>query len=348
MLPYDPRRMGTRRRQAARLVLSLASTLAVLAAPQTGADASAPRTASAAPCPVSAELVPSCGDWWGEAVPTTGTTLLAAVDATEAQTGRSLEIVHTYHRWAQVFPTAEEAALATSGHILLINWQPTDAAGGPISWESIADGSQDSVIRAEAHRLAALREPVMLTFSHEPEPDLSTEGSSAQFVAAYRHVHDLVVADGATNVIWVWDVEGLSTRYWRNSYHLLWPGSAYVDWIAWDPYNFASCRHKPWQTFEELVTPFYRWIRAQSFGKLPLMLAEFGTVGEPTGSDSKQAWYAGAASSVSKFPALKALVYFDYPSPPASCDWVSNSSPAAAAAFARLARSSVFVQDASP
>ena len=155
----------------------------------------------------------------------------------ELQVERPLDIVHTYHRWLQAFPTPrEEATLARSGHILFINWQPTDPAGNPIAWAAIADGSQDAVIAAEGERLAAFQMPIMLSFSHEPEAELGAEGTAAEFAAAFRRVHDDVIAAGASNVVWVWDVEGISTHHWLSMYHQLWPGAAYVDWIAWDPY----------------------------------------------------------------------------------------------------------------
>jgi hypothetical protein len=303
-------------------------------------DTPAQRTAET--CSVSPELVPSCGDWWGAAVPNTGSNLSEAVADTEFETGRRLDIVHTYHRWTQDFPTASELALARSGHILLINWQPTDDEDKPIAWQAIADGSQDQVIAAEAIRLKAMGTPVMISFSHEPEANIDTEGSASQYVAAYRRVHDVVVAAGATNVVWVWDIEGIATSHWFSLYRRFWPGADYVDWIAWDPYNFASCRGLPWRSFDALVAPFYRWIEQQPFAHRPLMLAEYGTIGNIAGPHSKQRWYKGEAASLSAFPAIKSVVYFDYPRPPASCNWASNSSPAAAASFAALAKSRAF------
>ncbi len=306
-----------------------------------------PRTTTLAqrtlkPCAVSAELVPSCGDWWGEAVPNAGSNLSAAVAYNEIETGRRLDIVHTYHRWTQSFPTISEAALAKSGHILFINWQPTDAEDKPIAWQAVADGSQDKVILAEAVRLKSLGTPVMVSFSHEPEANVKDEGSASQYVAAFRRVHDVAVAAGATNVVWVWDIEGISTKHWYDLYRRFWPGAHYVDWIAWDPYNFASCRNRPWRSFEALVAPFYRWVQRQPFAHRPLMLAEYGTIGNTAGPRTKQSWYKGEASSLSEFPAIKSVVYFDYPSPPASCDWVSSATPAAAASFAALAKSQIF------
>ena len=337
-----------RRRGAALYVAAFIATLPCLtlgflgeAGPVLGAT---PSSASGQ-CSLTRDLVPSCGDWWGESVPNAGPDLVQAVSAAELQTHRSLDIVHTYHRWLQAFPTPEETELARSGHLLLINWQPTDPDDRPIPWLAIADGFQDEAIKAEALRLAALDLPVMVSFSHEPEAELGKEGTAADFAAAFRHIHNVVTAAGASNVVWVWDVEGITTRHWEHLYRQLWPGSAFVDWIAWDPYNFASCKGRPWRSFENLVSPFYHWIESQPFGRYPLMLAEFGTVAAPNGMDTKQAWYSGIPGSLARFPSIKGLVYFDYPSPPASCDWTSNSVPAAASAFAALARNKSFVPD---
>jgi hypothetical protein len=293
-------------------------------------------------CTIRPELVPTCGAWWGAAVATAGNSLAEAVSAAQARTGRRLDIVHTYHDWTDKFPTANETALAHSGHILLINWQPTDTKNRPIPWSSIADGHQDDVIRTEASRLAALAVPVMLSFSHEPEADLGKQGSAAQFVAAYRHVHDLVVAAGAHNVVWIWDLEGITSSQWLAKYSELWPGAAYVDWIAWDPYNFASCRSRPWLSFAQLISPFYTWISKQPFGHLPLMIAEYGTIEGAAHNETKQRWYQQAAAAIPTFPAIKAFVYFDYPKPPASCNWLTTTPPSASIGFAQLATSPTF------
>ena len=51
----------------------------------------------------------------------------------------------------------------------MLNWEPTDRSGRAIAWASIARGTYDSEIDAEARRLAAIDEPVYVSFSHEPE-----------------------------------------------------------------------------------------------------------------------------------------------------------------------------------
>ena len=177
--PIACARMARRPHDAGRVVMSAVAglvglTSSVLTPIGLQAQAAArpdPQAQRAAQsCGVSTELVPSCGDWWGAAVPNTGSNLSEAVADTEFETGRRLDIVHTYHRWTQDFPTPSEVALARSGHILLINWQPTDDEDKPIAWQAIADGSQDQVIADEAVRLKALGTPVMISFSTSPRP----------------------------------------------------------------------------------------------------------------------------------------------------------------------------------
>ena len=62
------------------------------------------------------------------------------------------------------------------------------------------------------------------------------------FVAAWRHIHDLFDAAGATNVIWVWNpniinpVPGVQLEP-------LWPGGSYVDWVGMTGYFAVTGPH---------------------------------------------------------------------------------------------------------
>ena len=288
-------------------------------------------------CRLEPSLAPTCGTWWGAALDSRDSALPPAVAATELATGRRLDIVHTYHRWDDAFPTAAETRLSQTGHLLFTNWEPVTKGGHDLSWADLAAGADDAAIRAEASRLKGLDAPVLISFSHEPELDYRAHGSLSAYAAAFRRVVTVSRRNGATNVRWVWDLMGLSDPVWRARYPDLWPGAAYVDWIAWDPYNSAGCKQRPWQSFSATVSPFYEWLQGQSFtaGK-PFMLAEYGTV-EGRSPDAKAAWFASVPPVLASLPRLKALVYFDLPSPPANCDWLVTSSSVAASAFGRLA-----------
>jgi hypothetical protein len=297
-------------------------------------------------CALAAGDVPQCGSWWGAALQATDSRLPAAVKKIEASSGRRLDIVHTYHRWYDVFPTAAETALADSGHQLMLNWEPVDRSGHPMSWASIGRGDQDAQIDVEAARLKALPGPVFVSFSHEPEYHWGSHGSAADFAAAFRAVVTRARADGATNVEWVWDVMGLQDPVWKQRYLDMWPGDAFVSWVAWDPYNWASCRPTVWRSFDQTVGPFYDWLEANGFGVKPFMLAEYGTVEDPKNPAAKANWFAGIASALHSMPDLRALLYFDLPSPPANCDWQLSTSTSSVHAWDTLSRSAPFAATA--
>lgn len=322
--------------------LSIAAAVAVGAALLVGALVVLQQRQAQPRCRLSPALAPTCGAWWGAALDSRDSALTATVAASERDTGRRLDIVHTYHRWDDSFPTAAETRLSGTGHLLFTNWEPVTRADHELRWADIAAGAQDAAIRAEALRLAALGRPLLLSFSHEPELDYRAHGGLSDYAAAFRHVVTLSRRSGATNVRWVWDLMGLSDPVWRSRYPAMWPGADYVDWIGWDPYNAAACKHRPWQSFAQTVEPFYDWLDDQPFaaGK-PLMLAEYGTVEGTTPAD-KPAWFTGVPHTLARLPRLRALVYFDLPAPPANCDWLVTTSPPSARAFAELARNAAF------
>jgi hypothetical protein len=334
-----PRRLS-RRAAALLTVLALAvggAVPTVLLWP----DGAQRRTAKQ-PCHVDSSGAPSCGAWWGAALDTSDLALVQKTTAQEQGTDRRLDIVHSYHRWYDHFPTPSEQTLSREGHSLFLNWEPVDKNGIAMSWAAIAAGRHDAQIDALAARLKALGSMTYLSFSHEPEQKFSRHGSAADFAAAFRHVHDRMRAEDARNVRWVWNVMGLADPVWRARYKQMWPGDAYVDWIAWDPYNWSSCSGRPWQTFRQTVQPFYSWLTSNGFGDKPFMLAEFGTVEQVGNPGGKADWLAGIPKALTSLPNLKALVYFDLPAPPANCNWQTTTSPQARQAFAALARSKAF------
>jgi hypothetical protein len=329
-----------------RVVLALAAVAVLIAAILTVTRFTSSGTVA---CRVSSTGAPSCGPWWGLAQNVTNSALPAAVQTEEAASGRRLDIVHTYHRWYDPFPTAAERSIAADGSLLFLNWEPTDQSGRPMAWTAIAQGIHDQQIDALAGALKSLP-TVLLSFSHEPELDYGQHGTEADFVAAFRHIHNRLAADGVTNVRYVWDLEGLTDPVWLARYASLWPGASYVDWIAWDPYNWADCRaghgRPDWQTFSQTVQPFYDWLEGHGYGSKPFMLGEYGSVEKAGDPGAKATWLDQIPSALKSMPNLRALVYFDVPAPPANCNWQVTTSAAATQAFARLATSGPFQRTA--
>jgi hypothetical protein len=251
--------------------------------------------------------------------------------------GRHLSIVHEYHAWDDAWPTATELTWAAGGRILFADISVRLGSGAALRWGAVANGSQDATIDALAGRLRSYGSQLMVSFEEEPENRFHANPNAyslASFVAAYKHLHDRLAADGVSNVVWVWNVTGYSGN--QSIYPKLYPGDSYVDWIAWDPFNWYNCpvnRTNHWTSFASLVQPFYSWVSRGNLGPAsaakPLMLAEYGTVEHKT-SPSKGQWFTDEVKSLTNLPALKAVVYFDENK---DCNWPIRTSSASIAGF---------------
>ena len=118
----------------------------------------------------------------------------------------------------------------------------------------------------------------------------------------------------------------------------MYPGDDVVDWIGADPYNFFASG--TWDSFSDVVDPWYRWVRAAHPGK-PLMLSEWGSKEDPSRPGRKAAWLRDAADRLRHdYPDIKAVVYFDEAKHERGTvnDWRIDTSPRSLAAFAAIAR----------
>ena len=324
------------RRRAAALVLPLLLLASLLA------SCGGSRSPAAASCRVGADLVPTCGALLGVTPPQPDATSLKD---TEQAAGRAFDLVYTFHDLNDVIPSPFEQGLVDDGYLLHIDIDARIYGGsdtGTITWRAVADGAYDSQLTAQAQGIAGLHAPVFVTFDHEPnQPDRSALGTPSDYVAAWRHVHDVFARAGATNVVWVWVVTS-----WPPSLPTalqMWPGNDDVDWISWDAYNSAGCRDGSVDpgsshTFGQVALPFLRWIRAEGpaagidVGK-PMMISETGTQDLPTDPAAQAAWFRGMASTVADTPQIKAVALWDHESSSAGCDFRFSDRPGALASL---------------
>ena len=172
---------------------------------------------------------------------------------------------------------------------------------------------QDATIDRHARGLAALRTPVFLSFDQEPEPDVGTEGTAADFVAAWRHIHDRFTAAGARNVIWVWTVTGYAGH--RDLDRRALPGRP-IRRLG--QLGRLRLRRLPPQPSAELRRHRRPVLPAGSsthgYGTKPFMLSEFGS----TDRAGSRAWFAGIPDALPRFPNIRALILFncEFPGPP--------------------------------
>jgi hypothetical protein len=216
--------------------------------------------------------------------------------------------------WTQFQPALVES-VASYGAVPMITWEPW---GGPGNDESdyklsnITRGDFDNYIDSWATGIANYGEPVYLRFAHEmngswyPWSASENGNNSADYVAAWRYVHDRFAAAGATNVEWVWSP---NTHYsGATPLTELYPGDAYVDWVGVSVYNFGTSRPGfSWTPFQELYDPTHEIIT--SITNKPLMIAEMGSVEE--GGD-KAAWIQNALGYEipENYPEIQAAVWF--------------------------------------
>jgi hypothetical protein len=296
-----------------------------------------------APAPaVSDRLVPREGAWWGS-YPGQAP---GDVEAREAVYGRRVDILHRYHDWDDAWPTAEEQADAAGGRFLFEGWENRVFGGATTCWADIAAGGQDAAIDAQARRLAAFGGRLFVGFMHEPEDNLgpcqpgavddakADMGSAEDFRAAFRHVVERV-RPVAPDVVWVFSVMGNEpAASWA-----LYPGDDVVDWVAWDPYNWANCAGRTrdtWRSLQQAAQAMYGWLDAVGSTK-PRMLGEYGSHDDPA-LGSKEQWLREVPATLrTSMPKVKAVVYFDRlatPVPGDPCAWLADSSPQARAGFA--------------
>jgi hypothetical protein len=285
-------------------------------------------TAGSVPCATADELlVPACGVWWGiwprtDGRGTRSNNLPANLSDLESAIGRRFDLVSRYKGWGENLYDAWDRSFRDSGRIVLEDLTARNFRTNTYtSWTSIADGDHDEYLVRQAARVRAFGARTFLSFNQEPEQALERGGIAGEpedFARAYRHVHDLFVAEGATNAVWVWWVMGWSGH--NDVYPELWPGADYVDWIAYDPYDFNTCHSTGYKTPADTLSRWYRWIDAQPWADdKPIMLAEYGSNGADKG-----AWYAQVPQALTGLPRIRAAVEFN--SAPGRCDHRVTSS----------------------
>jgi hypothetical protein len=238
------------------------------------------------------------------------------------------------------FPTQDVQALQGQGVLPHITWEPWKASlslddPGQIRLGTIVSGQYDAYITRWAKAAAATQKPLLLRFGHEfngnwyPWATGQNANDPQKYVQAYRHVHDLFRAAGATNVQWIWtynndDVPGDA---W-NAPSAAYPGDAYVDWVGIDGYNWGT--NPSWGNWRSVTDLFgAAYAKAQQIApSKPIMLAEFASADV---GGNKPAWIDDLFQTLPKsFPKVRAFTWFDIQKEE---DWRINSTLASQERF---------------
>lgn len=267
---------------------------------------------------------------------------LSSVSRLEGVAHKHLSVIMWYCDWKHdpVSPT-QLKAVSQRGSVPEITWEPWDYTKGAYSrhseysLRSIADGAHDGYIRSWARGLAAYGKEVRLRFAQEmngnwyPWSARAYGNSPAEFVAAWRHVHDLFRAAGAENVVWVWSPVAIPASIDAEEY----PGDRYVDMVGLSLFNGgAQLKYGPWQSFAEKLDPSLAIVRRIAPSK-PVEISEVG-VAERGGDKAR--WIREMFGTLAAHPEIVSLIWFDLPT---ASDWRVETSRAAERAFAAGASS---------
>src|SRR4051794_14869996 len=256
----------------------------------------------------------------------------AALDAFTQTTGVSPSVAMYFYDFGGQVDSAALKRLSDSGRLPMMTWEPwnhTTPSANPYSLQAIAAGQFDAYLSAQGKALAAVGAPVAVRFAHEMNGSWYQWGQGvngntpADYVAAYRHVHDVITAAGATNVIWVWSPIIVISRP-NVPLAPLYPGDGYVDWLGLSVY-FSS----PTATYAADIPSTLRELDQFAPAK-PIYVAETSVLPGP----NRPAMIHDLISGLLTIPNLVGLTWFNHDT---QHDYrIDNDPPAAAQLAAEL------------
>ena len=307
--------MNTTRIAAVGIFLAAATAVAATQVDSFASTTPPPRKAAVALVPAQGALL---GHYYGN----------GTIAATDQRIGRKPAVHLTYYDFKSDdwIKSPVSAADFADGRIPLVNVEPNN-----IKFADIVTGKYDTLLTRRADDAKALGKQFFVDFAAEMNGDEGWGGHDpAKYIAAWRHLHDIFVARGATNVVWVWcpnneDAEGTpaAMKYY--------PGDQYVDWTGIDGYNWGTSDPDfAWQSFRDVFAGLYPQLAAK--GK-PIIIAEMAS---DEAGGSKASWIDNVVPTLKNtYPLIKAIVWFDVDK---ERHWQINSSSAALAAYQRMAR----------
>jgi hypothetical protein len=274
----------------------------------------------------------------------------------QSVSGKPASIVQFWLSWRengqyQPFVPSLVENIRQHGSIPMISWTPEEWGAGPnqpdFQLTDIINGQHDQFINQWAAAAKAWGHPFFLRWAHEPDGNWFPWGEDAngnkrgEYVLAWRHVHDLFSAVGATNATWVWCPNVQWALSPRPSYASLYPGDAYVDWTCVDGYNWGTNypSNGGWISFDKIFRYAYNEITKLAPNK-PLMLGEWGS-SEVGGSKADWIRDTFSVQIPNNYPKIKAEVWYNWIM--SGVDWRVESSTASSAAYRAAMADGVYV-----
>jgi hypothetical protein len=244
------------------------------------------------------------------------------------------------------FPLTPMENVRAYGAIPFFSWSSsaTPETGPQRPWKlsKIIDGSLDPYLRQFATAAKTWGHPFFLRFDWEmngfwfPWSEGVNGNKKGEYVAAWRHVHDIFKSVGANNASWVWCPNVDFTRK-LIPLNRVYPGADYVDWTCLDGFNWGKRTDSAgWQSFNQVFHETYKRVTKLAPGK-PVLIGE--TASNEIGG-SKPAWIKNMLREVPRYRKVRGLIWFDVKD--RNTHWPLESSSKAGKAFAKGIRRTVY------
>jgi beta-mannanase len=275
---------------------------------------------------------------------------MGAVTKFEQMAGKKLSIVNFSAPFANCptsgaacsfynFPANEMNNIRSHGAIPFYSWAsqsiPSTRTEPNFQLSDVLAGTYDSYIRKFAEAAKSWGHPFFIRFNWEmnggwfPWSEGVNGNKSGEFVAAWRHVHDIFTSVGASNVSWVWCPNVDPTNKLQTSVASNYPGDEYVDWTGLDGYNWGPSKGG-WTSFDHLYNATYHAITDTVAPSKPMMIGEMGS---SESGGSKASWISETLAAIpSEYPKIRGMLWFDTFDD--GMDWPIESSSSSSSAFA--------------
>ena len=243
----------------------------------------------------------------------------------EDKLGHKLGIFLWYQSLAEDFDVGLAEWLWQRGTKIQLSWEPhnpSKSANDQPEYQltAITRGDYDPQIRRWAQQIKDFGHPVYFRPMSEMNSDYVawgayTNGNSPKdYIPAWHHVRDIFREVGADNALFIWSPNRTGDEASaEETFDLLYPGDAYVDYVGIDGYNWGLMYDTPtwtsrWQSFKEVFGPMYN-VATRRTSK-PIFISE--TASTEVGG-SKAAWIENAFTEIeASYPRIEALVWFNY------------------------------------
>jgi hypothetical protein len=159
----------------------------------------------------------------------------------DTKVGHRAVLTVRYMLWGKTFPAKYVAAAAALGAETVVELEPRGPTAPTLA--QIASGQQDRWLRKFAREVLGPQDHFILSFAPEMNGKWYQYGAKyvtgGQYIAAFRHVHDVLAATRAGRLItFLWQPSAIHRTTPNPTPY--WPGSKYVDEIGLDGYYFYA------------------------------------------------------------------------------------------------------------